>query len=623
MPFKTVVLGASLTLGLIACGPASVPATSETSTGVLGSDWIGPTQLPPQALQGSAFLSDLTPNIAANGWGPWEKDRSNAEQPANDGKTLSIGGQTYAKGLGVHAGSTLTYNLSGSGCSTFAANIGVDDETGDRGSVVFEVLVDGVSKFKSGVLKGTDGPQAVSVPLSGSTQLTLKVSNAADGYSYDHADWASARVSCGEAEVSTTFTGTDTNFSNPERGFHGYASDLAADPSGSLDYVAAAGDRLVRSYVRLDAYRASALDAAWLVRLNQGFERARKAGLKLILRFTYNYPDESFQDASLSQVVQHIQQLKPVLAQNADVIADWQAGFIGQWGEWHDSTNGLDSDASKAVIRDALLAAVPPGTFLQIRYPVDVRKWFAQPPTEADAFTDRARIGIHNDCFLAGEGDTGTYSGLSDPLREYAKALAKITPFGAETCDIGTLRWDCPDILREGKAYSLTYLNRDFYAPFLDRWRVQGCYDEVARSMGYRFRLVRASHPARAAKGSRWTLALTLHNDGWSRLFSARQVKVVLRNRSTGQTIERLISGVDPRRWLSGADSSVALTLTLPADAASGQYDVLIGLPDAAPGLSNDVRYSVRFANADNSAHNQGWESNKGLFRLGTTLTIN
>ena len=79
--------------------------------------------------------------------------------------------------------------------------------------------------------------------------------------------------------------------------------------------------------------------------LNSIFADIREAGVKAIIRFAYNqgpYPD-SEPDASKAQILRHIEQLAPLLQNNADVIAWLEAGFIGAWGEWHTSTNGLDN----------------------------------------------------------------------------------------------------------------------------------------------------------------------------------------------------------------------------------------------------------------------------------------
>jgi glucose/arabinose dehydrogenase len=145
----------------------------------------------------TTYVSDLTPTSSTNGWGPVERDRSNGELAAGDGGVLTLNGATFAKGLGVHALSDVRYALSGS-CSTrtFDATVGVDDETGAAGSVVFQVFVDGVLRFDSGIMTGATSSRSVSVALSGATQLRLVVTDAGDGPTSDHADWADARVVC-------------------------------------------------------------------------------------------------------------------------------------------------------------------------------------------------------------------------------------------------------------------------------------------------------------------------------------------------------------------------------------------------------------------------------------------
>src|SRR4030095_6410355 len=54
------------------------------------------------ALPAHLYLSDLPMLRAKNGWGPIERDKSNGEQAAGDGRTITLNGSTYAKGLGVH-----------------------------------------------------------------------------------------------------------------------------------------------------------------------------------------------------------------------------------------------------------------------------------------------------------------------------------------------------------------------------------------------------------------------------------------------------------------------------------------------------------------------------------------
>lgn len=150
---------------------------------------------PPAVPRGDTFLSALTPTYASNYWGPVERDQSNGEQLLGDGKPLSIAKQAFAKGIGVHAGSLIRYRLGGR-CSSFTAQVGVDDDVTGAGSVRFTVFADGEQLADSGVMKSGQASKAISVNVTGKHELKLLASNADDGNDYDHGDWADARVAC-------------------------------------------------------------------------------------------------------------------------------------------------------------------------------------------------------------------------------------------------------------------------------------------------------------------------------------------------------------------------------------------------------------------------------------------
>lgn len=148
---------------------------------------------------GSLWVGDLPFLEASNAWGPVERDRSNAEQAAGDGRPITLNGTVYGKGLGVHAASTVAVSLTGRGCTTFRADVGVDDESGSSGSVTFEVWVDGVRKASTGRLTGSADAQPISADVTGGDRLELRVTDAGDGNGNDHADWAAARLLCTSA----------------------------------------------------------------------------------------------------------------------------------------------------------------------------------------------------------------------------------------------------------------------------------------------------------------------------------------------------------------------------------------------------------------------------------------
>jgi hypothetical protein len=144
----------------------------------------GPIEIP---------LADIDLQIVSNGWGPIERNTSNGDIAPNDGRPLTLGGIVYPKGLGVHATSDINVLLDGR-FRMFVADVGVDDEVGDNGSVVFQVSVDGVTVFDSGTMTGSSESQRVGIDITGKRQLRLVVTDAGDGNAFDHADWAGARL---------------------------------------------------------------------------------------------------------------------------------------------------------------------------------------------------------------------------------------------------------------------------------------------------------------------------------------------------------------------------------------------------------------------------------------------
>ena len=107
------------------------------------------------------------------------------------GNPLRLKGVVYPHGFGTHAPSEARIVLEG--CATrFLSIVGVDDETKDRGSVTFEVWVDGRKVVETPVIRGGEEPGLVSVDLIGAREMELVVRDGGDNTDHDHADWAGA-----------------------------------------------------------------------------------------------------------------------------------------------------------------------------------------------------------------------------------------------------------------------------------------------------------------------------------------------------------------------------------------------------------------------------------------------
>lgn len=226
-----LTLGGGLSLLLAACSQSPAPGAPDPYAGGASFPWsyTAPTD--------RLSVLTLTPGVntlyyepllaASNSWGPIEINHSNGERGAGDGRPITLNGVVYKRGFGTHASSEMRYSLKGSGatCTTFTADIGVDDEVGSRGSVVFQVYLDGVKKYDSGTMTGTSATKKASVALSGAQELRMVVTDAGDGIDYDHADWANPKIIC----VATTPTPQPSGTLDPGFGTNGIADTGGVD----------------------------------------------------------------------------------------------------------------------------------------------------------------------------------------------------------------------------------------------------------------------------------------------------------------------------------------------------------------------------------------------------------
>jgi hypothetical protein len=155
-----------------------------------------PSPSPTPSITGSVTnAGDLTWLRSDNGWGPPEIDRSNGERAPDDGGPIRIGSAAFDHGIGAHAPSRIVMTVDGR-CSLFLADVGLDEEVGDRGSVVFEVWGDGERLATSGLVRGPQASVPIAADLEGIERVELLVTPGGDGNAFDHADWGDARLAC-------------------------------------------------------------------------------------------------------------------------------------------------------------------------------------------------------------------------------------------------------------------------------------------------------------------------------------------------------------------------------------------------------------------------------------------
>jgi hypothetical protein len=479
----------------------------------------------------------------------------------------------------------------------------------------------------------------------------------------------------GQGFTTNTYTASSEDFANPERGFYIQADSYASAPSsvsasmasyringkGSPGNTYTAKISLLLRLFYLDTFVNASISASFLNAIQADFDSIRAQGCKAVLRFAYNQDQtRPFDEPSKARILAHIEQLKPVLKQNSDVIAVLQHGFIGAWGEGYYTdifyTGGLASAQNwidRAEVINALLAALPAERMMQVRTPQMKQKFVHGPtaptgssplsPSEAFSGSGPARIGFYNDCFLADATDMGTFSDYdigggtsvqdTSNLRNYLALDTRFTPMGGETCAINPPTDDCASA--GGRADTdmaiahYSFLNQSYNRNVNDDWVAQGCIENIKRQLGYRLQLVSGRFRTEAQPGQAIPLTLEFQNVGYAAPFNPRGLELVLRHTVTGQKLYAALSrDTDARRWLPGTNQVLSAQLSLPVDLPLGGYDLLLNLPDPAPTLYGMIPYSVRLANS-NALSSIGtvlgdvWEPATGYHRLRQTLTVN
>lgn len=442
----------------------------------------------------------------------------------------------------------------------------------------------------------------------------------------------------GSAQTTTkTYTSSSELFSNPERGFYKHTETHSTDyelltQSTLTNYRQNQKITLILRVFYLENFVNSDISQSYLNNMQTDFNRMRIAGIKCVIRFAYS-DDESAspRDASKSRILSHLDQLKPLLLANNDVIATYQAGFIGTWGEWyytsqsefggygHPNATALTSTnyTNRKNVVDAFLNAIPSTRSVQIRTPKFKQQLYNTttplPTGQAHTNSTLARIGHHNDCFLSSNTDVGTYSNVTTEY-PYLEQETKYLPMGGETCAVFDSRSNCTTALFEMNKFHWSYLNLDYHPNVISGWQTNECFSEIQNRLGYRLELNSAILPNQTTVNGQLPVTLNLTNVGFSAPFNERYVYIVLKNTETG-VVYPIVMNANPRLWLG--NKVISENLPLPSNIVPGTYQMYLHMPDIESSIATRPEYAIRFAN------NTMWDASTGYNDLKHIITVN
>lgn len=137
------------------------------------------------------YLSDIDCRKGTTGWGEIKRDKS------CDGKSMKIGKKFFDKGIGVHAPSSLKYDLRKGSWGRLTGYAGVSsylNPANNYASCQMKIVADGKEIFQTGKLKAKDEPVYFDLDLTGVKSLEFITGNAGDGMTGDHGNWGEVKL---------------------------------------------------------------------------------------------------------------------------------------------------------------------------------------------------------------------------------------------------------------------------------------------------------------------------------------------------------------------------------------------------------------------------------------------
>lgn len=481
-------------------------------------------------------------------------------------------------------------------------------------------------------------------------------------------------VSCDSSRQTIEFRGISADDRNGEQGLYnpgrGFRLEVAVDveeqqkhPTEELIHLseryASDSVSLAQSYFYLTYTIGQELTEDHFRTMQLYFDELQKQGKKAVLRFAYekDFAGRAPVGPTLEQALAHLEQLKPFLEKNKDLILVVQAGVIGAWGEWHSSVHGLENSKEAMIaILEKLLAVVPQDRQVQVRVP-DYKNLLKDKPElykrlsfhddfivirpdrwDGDMHEGTANFNqiVNESPYLVVDGELpwGFWSVGADPdspsagwvidgvqvarrlFLQHFTSLSVIHNYKEQHANRKFDENNPPEYSM--MVWKKTLINEDtlkkYRMPVSDGYfsRKNGnkvernVFDYIRDHLGYRIELQKLEMPGKLRAGKGNPLKLDLVNRGFSTVFGEHTACYVLID-SKGKVTELPVE-VNPQDWqpYQPGDSTYTPLLhtmdamiQIPADCPSGTYQLGLWISDGSERLKYNYRYAIRCANGN------------------------
>lgn len=422
----------------------------------------------------------------------------------------------------------------------------------------------------------------------------------------------------------------DTVFVNPYTGFAGWADNTETELEHSLVYANVTWKELEPKEGEFDFES---------FEKENNFDYWREAGKKIIIRPVLDYPeDEAHRDIpdwlynkiggrgtvynneygrgfspdyENSILVEYHRRFILALGEryNKDgFVAFIQMGSVGHWGEWHvNYDTGIKKLPKSDVTEAYILAYVQafPDKELLIRRPQYI--------------TGEYGIGLYNDV-IGNKHETERWIGWftdgyeSQQTNETFPAMAdfwKHAPSGGEFAESES---GVDKYLSGSYIESTLNLLKNSHTSWIGpnspinhavNGEATANAKKILRTIGYRFRVSKASFPGQANPGGTLTLDMTWQNDGIAPFYYRWPLEISVID-SAGKAVTSVVAKDDIRTWLPGETATVC-EIPLPNDIPEGSYTLTAAILNPETGLPgirlaqeserDDMRYEIESFN--------------------------
>ena len=358
--------------------------------------------------------------------------------------------------------------------------------------------------------------------------------------------------------------------------------------------------------------------------INQYFSIMRKYGYQVIFRVVYDSKGEENPEPEFDEILMQIDSLKDIYTKNQDIILVVEAGFLGSYGEWHDGKYDEDKEKRNELIKK-LLDTIPESIQINLRRPSFITDYIEnnKTVTKENAFSNDeiARLGLHNDGYLASDTDLGTYE--KDERNEsliWQEKQTLFTIFGGECQNKDSVYTDLEKAIADMKKRHCVYLNKTYDREVKEKWKQvqysnnsdiynsETGYKYIQDHLGYRL-VLRESDIQMQPNTGNIEIEMNIENVGFANIVRKKQVEVILKN---GDKKYNIKTDIDIREKEKDGFYKFTILEKIPGNIDIGNYEVYVNIQEPFESLQDNDNYKIKLANINM------WDTNVGGNHIGS-----